>query len=320
MREKLIFKGKVLSGVGGLYRVITENGEQTECRARGSFRYSGISPYPGDDVLLEKTENGASVICEISKRRNVFVRPPAANIDKLFITIAAASPSPAYITSDKLICAAEYYGAEAIIIVTKSDLDALKAKEIYDIYTRSGYKVFVTSSMDGSGVDELRSFVLEKCGEKNGFDNTTSVFAGESGVGKSSMLNAIFPNLSVKTGAVSRKTARGKHTTRAVTLYPLDGVCSFTGAFIADTPGFGIFDISSIDDLYYEDVCGLFKEFNDYIGRCKYRKCTHLCEDGCAVVEAVKNGEISAVRHESYVKIYGEIKLFHPRQSKKKPK
>lgn len=320
MSEKQRLKGKVLSGVGGLYKIIAESGELLECRAKGNFRHSGISPYPGDNVLLEREEKGASVICEILPRRNVFIRPPAANIDKLFITVAAASPSPAYITVDKLLCAAEYYGAEAIILVTKSDLDPEKAAEISGIYQKSGYKVFVTSSHKGHGVSDLKQFVLNECKASGDAENTTAVFAGESGVGKSSLMNALFPELELKTGAVSRKISRGKHTTRAVTLYPLDGICSFTGAFLADTPGFGIFELSSIDSLYYENVCELFPEFEKHVGECRYRKCTHLREEGCAVIEAVKSGEISTERHDSFVRIYEEIKALRPWQTKKNSK
>ena len=314
LTKKNMIKAKVLSGVGGLYRVITEDGRMTDCRAKGSFRHMKISPYPGDNVLIEPTDKGADFICEILPRKNIFDRPPAANIDKLFITVAAASPTPAYITVDKLLCAAEYYKAESVILVTKSDLDPQKAEEIRSIYTKSGYKVFVTSSLSGKGIDTLKEFVYLE------IRNCTAFFAGESGVGKSSLMNALFPDLSLTTGEVSRKIARGKHTTRAVTLYPLDGVCSFTGAFLADTPGFGIFELSSIDELYFEDIPTLFPEFDTCIGSCRYRKCTHLREEGCAVIEAVQRGDISPFRHESYVKIYEEIKLLRPwrtAQSKK---
>ncbi len=311
MQKKLM--AKVISGLGGLYKVVTEENELVECKARGSFRHSGISPYPGDNVEIEVSEKGNGFITQINERKNVFIRPPAANIDKLFITVAAASPSPAYITVDKLLCAAEYYGAESVILVTKSDLDPEKAKEIFDIYSKAGYKVFVTSSLAGEGVNELKSFVT---GE---MDGVVSVFAGESGVGKSSLLNSLFPSLELKTGNVS-KISRGKHTTRAVTLYPLDGVFSFTGAFIADTPGFGIFELSSIDDLFYEDVSGLFPELGGFSGKCKYRGCTHLREEGCAVLCALENGEIAESRHASFVKIYEEIKQLRPWQTKKNSK
>ena len=307
-------RAKVLSGVGGLYKVLTESGEMLECRARGSFRHSGVSPYPGDNVLITEEKSGASAICDILERKNIFERPPAANIDKLFITVAAASPEPAYITVDKLLCAAEYYGAESVILVTKSDLDPEKAREIEEIYKKSGYGVFVTSSLMGEGVEELKRFVYEE------IRGCTAVFAGESGVGKSSLMNALFPELQLRTGEVSRKIARGKHTTRAVTLYPLDAVSSVTGAFLADTPGFGIFELSSIDKLVYEEIPELFPEFSQHVGTCRYRKCTHLREDGCSVLCAVENGEIARERHESYVRIYEEIKALRPWQTKKTQK
>lgn len=312
--EKEKIRAKVLSGIGGLYRVVTEMGDTLECRARGSFRHSGISPYPGDNVMITEEKNGANVIFEILERKNIFERPPASNIDKLFITVAAASPAPAYITVDKLLCAAQYYGAEAVILVTKSDLDPEKAKEIESIYKKSGYSVFVTSSLKGEGVNELKKFVY---GEIKG---CTAVFAGESGVGKSSLMNALFPELKLRTGEVSRKISRGKHTTRAVTLYPLDDVSSFTGAFLADTPGFGIFELSSIEALVYEEIPELFPEFSRYIGSCRYRKCTHLREDGCEVLSAVETGDIARERHDSYVKIYEEIKALRPWQTKKTQK
>ncbi|MBR2474316.1 MAG: ribosome small subunit-dependent GTPase A [Clostridia bacterium] len=312
--EKKKIKAKVLSGVGGLYRVLTENGETLECRARGSFRHSGISPYPGDNVLVTEEGTGMCAICEILDRKNIFERPPAANIDKLFITVAAASPSPAYITVDKLLCAAEYYGAESVILVTKSDLDREKAREIEDIYLKSGYTVFVTSSLKGEGVEELKRFVYDE------IRGCTAAFAGESGVGKSSLMNALFPDLKLQTGEVSRKIARGRHTTRAVTLYPLDSVSAFTGAFLADTPGFGIFELSSIDKLVYDEVPELFPEFSRYFNTCKYRKCTHLREEGCEVLSAVAKGDIAVERHDSYVKIYEEIKALRPWQTKKTQK
>jgi ribosome biogenesis GTPase len=182
------------------------------------------------------------------------------------------------------------------------------------IYRSAGYKVFVTSSLKGEGIEELKSFVM---GE---IRNATAVFAGESGVGKSSLMNALFPNLSLKTGAVSRKISRGKHTTREVTLYPLDEVCSVTGAFLADTPGFGIFELSSIEKLCYEEIPELFPEFAKRIGECRYKKCTHLREEGCAVLEAVENGEIAKERHESFVRIYEEIKALRPWQTRKNTK
>lgn len=291
--------------------MITEDGELLECRARGSFRFEKLSPYPGDNVTVTEEKSGRAVIDGIFPRKNFFEKPPAANIDLLFITVAAENPSPSYITVDKLACAAEYYGAETVIIVTKSDLSPEKAREIFEIYQKSGYDVLVTSSERSEGIDELSRFVKAKVSGR------TAVFAGESGVGKSSLLNALFPSLGLKTGEVSRKIYRGKHTTRAVTLYPLDDAPTASGAFLADTPGFGIFDLSSIDGLMKEDIAGLFPEISALPSNCRYRKCTHLCEEGCEVVRAVSEGRIARERHESFVKIYGEIKLAHPFGSKK---
>ena len=312
--EKNSKTGKILSGIGGLYKVLTEDGSVLDCRARGSFRSKKISPYPGDCVTIFEEKTGASVIDTILPRKNIFEKPPAANIDTLFITVATATPSPSYITIDKLAAAAEYYGAETVIIVTKRDLSPEKAEEISSIYQKSGYKVFVTSSENAEGITELLDFV------KTEIKGKTAFFAGESGVGKSSLLNSLFPSLMLKTGEVSRKIYRGKHTTRAVTLYPLDDVPSITGAFLADTPGFGIFDLSTIDNLVREDVHLLFPEFSEFSQGCKYRKCTHLREEGCEVIKAVEQGRIAKVRHESFVKIYDEIKLLHPFTSKKNTK
>ena len=309
--EKLRQKGKILSGVGGLYKVLAEDGRVLECRARGNFRFDKISPYPGDNVTVTEEKNGASVIDAILPRKNFFEKPPAANIDTLFITVATATPSPSYITVDKLAAAAEYYGAETVVLVTKSDLSPEKAEEIRTVYEKSGYKVFVTSSENADGVEELLAFIKKET------EGRTSFFAGESGVGKSSLLNALFPSLMLKTGEVSRKIYRGKHTTRAVTLYPLDAVPHIGGAFLADTPGFGIFDLASIETIVKEDAERLFPEFSEYSGSCKYRKCTHLKEEGCEVLKAVQDGKIARERHESFVKIYAEIKAAHPFSSKK---
>lgn len=309
--EKVKEKGKILSGIGGLYRVITDDGKILECRARGNFRFDKISPYPGDNVTVTEEKNGASVIDGILPRKNFFEKPPAANIDTLFITVSTATPSPSYITIDKLAVAAEYYGAETVIIVTKSDLSPEKAAELSSVYEKSGYKVFVTSSESADGVSELLSFI------KNKSEGRTSFFAGESGVGKSSLLNALFPSLMLKTGEVSRKIYRGKHTTRAVTLYPLEENPTASGAFLADTPGFGIFDLASIESIVKEDIEKLFPEFSEFSSDCRYRKCTHLREDGCEVLRAVRDGKIAWQRHESFVKIYEEIKIAHPFSSKK---
>ena len=304
----------MLSGVGGLYKVLTDDGRTLSCSARGSLRFAKISPYPGDTVTVTEEDNGRNAIESILPRKNFFGKPPAANIDKLFITVAAASPAPSYITIDKLICAAEYYGTRSVIVVTKCELDPQKADEIKEVYEKSGYSVFLTSSAEGIGIEALKNFIA---GEIKG---CTAVFAGESGVGKSSVMNALFPSLSLTTGAVSRKISRGKHTTRAVTLYPISEDINAEGAFLADTPGFGIFDLATIDTLTKDDISALFPEFQPYISECRYRKCTHLREEGCAVIEALEAAKIPKQRHESYVTVYEEIKKLRPWQTSKAKK
>ncbi len=309
--EKIIKSGKILSGVGGLYRVFTDEGEIKECVARGILRHGKLTPYPGDNVLIVGSGQGKNAIQEILPRKNNFSRPNAANIDILAVTVAAAEPSPSYITIDKLLCAAEYYGSEGIVVITKSELSPEKAEEMKIIYEKCGYKVFVTSSYTGQGIDRLRSYL------GNTEEGKTVFFAGESGAGKSSLINSLYPGLKLKTSGVSKKIHRGRHTTRAVTLYPVGKPEENGTAFLADTPGFGMFDISGIEELYKEDVAGLFPEFGKYTGECRYSDCTHLREEGCGVLQAVSNGKVPQQRHASFVRIYEEIKKARPYRIKK---
>lgn len=316
-KSEQIKKGKILSGIGGLYTVLTDDGELISCKPRGSFRHYELSPYPGDNVTVRVITQGEAMISEILPRKNFIKRPPVANIDKLFVTVAAADPSPAYITVDKLICVAEFYDITPVIIVTKADLDAAKAEEIKNIYTSCGFDVFVTSSRIGEGIEALKSFVYSHAA------GSTSAFAGESGVGKSSLMNKLFSSLLLKTGETSRIN-RGKHTTRAATLYRLDEMMDhysdnssetrsaeakkYFGSFIADTPGFGMIEPSLIAELTKNDLPLYFREFTTSLTKCRYTKCTHLREEGCEIINAVENGNIPKSRHESYVTIYEELK------------
>jgi len=185
--------------------------------------------------------------------------------------------------------------------VTKSDLDAVKAEEIAKTYTLCGFDTFVTSSTRGEGVGAVKEFIYTKS------EGSVVAFAGESGVGKSSLMNAMFEGLSIQTGETSR-IQRGKHTTRAVSLYPLSDSPSYDGAFVADTPGFGIFEPSQIPEFIRDTLIPCFREFEPFLTTCRYTKCTHLCEEGCKIIEAVENGEIPRTRHESYVTLYDELK------------
>ena len=294
-------KGIIIKGLGGLYDIKTDDGSIVSCKAKGAFRHEGVTPYAGDRVVLKTSDKGA-VIEEITDRKNHLIRPPVANLDILFTVIAAAKPSPMLPITDKLISIAEFNKIEPVIIVSKCDLDADMAESIADIYRKSGFTVFV-SGLE-SNKDELISFVKQCANGK------ISAFAGASGVGKSTVMNAIFPKLSLETGDVSKKTERGKHTTRHVELFELSELTddSNMSGYIADTPGFSLIDFTRFDFYKKDDLVYTFREFEDYLGTCKYTKCSHTSEDGCKIIEAVNNGDISRERHQSYVEIYNTLK------------
>lgn len=299
-----LVKGIIIKGLGGLYEIKTADGRIVNCKAKGAFRHERITPYAGDNVMLKESDKGA-VIEEITDRKNHLIRPPVANLDILFTVIAAAKPSPMLPITDKLISIAEYNKIEPVIIVSKSDLDESEAERIAEIYRKSGFTVFV-SSLD-SNKEELVCFVKQYANGK------ISAFAGASGVGKSTVMNALFPKLGLETGDVSRKTERGKHTTRHVELFGLDYLTddsNMTG-YVADTPGFSLIDFTRFDFYKKDDLVYTFREFEDYLGTCKYTKCSHTAEDGCSIIEAVNNGVIPKERHESYVEIYNTLKNKH---------
>lgn len=297
-------KGIIVKGLGGLYDVKTDGGEVISCKAKGAFRHEKMTPYAGDRVVLKKSDKGV-VVEEIEERKNYLIRPPVANLDILFTVIAAAKPSPMLPITDKLISIAEYNKIEPVIIVSKSDLDGTMADSIAEIYEKCGFNVFV-SSID-SDKNELLEFVKLHANGK------ISAFAGASGVGKSTVMNALFPKLGLETGDVSRKTDRGKHTTRHVELFGLDYLTddgNMTG-YIADTPGFSLIDFTRFDFYKKDDLVYTFREFEEYLGSCKYTKCSHTSEDGCKIIEAVNAGIIPKERHESYIEIYNTLKNKH---------
>ena len=294
--------GRIIEGVGGLYTVRVENDGEVKnifCRAKGIFRHEGISPLVGDIVSLDTLagEDNA-VIDEIFERKNSLIRPPMANLDCVFVAFASAKPAPMLDMVDKLIAILEHNDIEPVIVIGKSELDPIKASELAEIYDKAGFRVFSLSCTTGEGVEEIRKFISERSG--------VMAMAGASGVGKSTLLNKLFPSLELGTGSVSRKTDRGRHTTRAVTLYEVGD-----GAFFADTPGFSMLDFERFDFFDLEDLPLSFREINERIGECRYKKCTHIREDGCAIVEAVARGEISKSRHQSYVSLYEILKNKH---------
>ena len=294
--------GRIVEGVGGLYTVrCEENGEVrlVSCRAKGSFRHEGITPLVGDNVVLDVSAGEKNaVISEILERKNSLIRPPMANLDCVFVAMAAAKPAPMLDMTDKLVSILEHNDIEPVIVIEKCELDRERAEEIKAIYEKAGYRAFALSCETGEGIEEIESFIATRRG--------ILALAGASGVGKSTLLNKLFPTLSLGTGSVSRKTERGRHTTRAVTLLRISDELYF-----ADTPGFSMLDFERFDFFDLEDLPLSFREINERIGECKYTKCTHRKEDGCAIVEAVKSGEISKSRHESYVALYEILKNKH---------
>lgn len=289
--------GRIIKGVGGLYEISLDGGGRVFCPAKGAFRHDGIKPLPGDFVLLRESA-GEYAVESILPRKNELIRPPLSNLDILFIVFAASKPAPVLATVDKLTAVAEQNGIEPVIVVTKSDIDRDEALRLCKIYSSSGFKAFITGN--GTDTSEIEDY-FSSFGP-----HTTAAFAGASGVGKSTLLNDLFPFLSLQTGEISKRTQRGKHTTRHVELYPLPG-----HGYIADTPGFGILDFSRFDFFSLDELVYNFRDFLPYLGKCKYKKCTHLCEDGCAVVQAVENGDIQKSRHESYCELYASLKNKH---------
>lgn len=311
--------GKVIQGVGGLYSVRVLSAPQNPelvggtalCRARGSFRHNNISPLPGDDVIISPTtevpdkkskerENADYVIDQIDERKNSLIRPPMANLDYLFITMAAAAPTPILTTIDKLICIAEFNGIEPVVVITKCELAPEYASELRAIYEKSGFTVFCLSAVEDIDISPIDDFI------KNNLPGKIAAFAGASGIGKSTLLNRLFPNLALSTSEISRKIQRGRHTTRKVELYPLSD--SADCGYIADTPGFSMLDFERFDFFEKEDLPLTMREFSDYIGKCRYTKCSHTKEEGCAIVEAVKNGDIPPSRHASFCELYEVLK------------
>lgn len=283
-------KGIIVKGIAGFYYVNVEN-KVYQCKARGIFKKNGILPYVGDEVVMEITDekDDEGIINEILPRKNFFSRPPIANVDCFVIVISLADPEPNLTILDKFLVMAEKARTESIICINKVDLLSQRTKEtIAEIY-RPLYPVVYMSGRTGEGITELKKLLAGK----------KSALAGPSGVGKSTLLNLLQTGLDVETGIVSRKTKRGKHTTRHVEIFSLD-----FGGMIYDTPGFTSFDILDADE---DELEFLYPEIAKLVGGCKYDNCRHVNEPGCAVTVAVKEGIINPSRYKSYVAQMGEI-------------
>ncbi len=292
--------GIIIKALSGFYYVDCD-GAIFECKARGSFRKSGVSPLVGDRVELEIVDSKHGIVDKILPRKNSIYRPPVANIDKLFIVSSFENPSPNTFLIDKMSVIALYNGIEPIIVFNKADMGDFS--EWCSIYNRSGFKTYVISASDGCGMDSLIN-ELKGC---------VSAFTGNSGVGKSSILNFLFGDGRIATGEVSEKLGRGRHTTRHTELYALP-----FGGFVADTPGFSTFELDVSDFELKERLASLFPEFDKYDGECRFTSCTHTKEKDCAILDAVNNGEIQESRHRSYMQLFDEMKDLKPWEIKKR--
>jgi len=278
-----------MKSTAGFYYVRSEDGEITECRARGVFRKQKITPLVGDKVSIE-TDETRGTVTDIYERRNSLVRPPVANLDKLIIISSVAEPAPNLLIIDKLTAMAVDKNIEPVVVFSKSDLK--NASEYVEIYQKAGIESFSVSSKTGEGIEKFRNI----------FESSVCALTGNTGVGKSSILNSVDPQLALATAHISNKLGRGRHTTRTVELYEL------FGGYIADTPGFSSLDFENIEIILKENLQFCFPEFDKYLGQCKFVSCAHIGEKGCRICEAVRNGEIPESRHESYKMIYDEVK------------
>lgn len=282
-------EGKIYKGIGGFYYVKTTGEGLLECKPRGIFRKQKIKPLPGDNVVLQ-SEAGTLYIDEILPRTNSFVRPAVANVQQFVLVASTVQPGPSFLVMDKLFAVAVDAQVQPLLVVTKGDIAA--EDEIVEVYKNSGIPCICVNAANGQGLQQLKQQLKGKL----------SVLCGNSGVGKSTLLNALLPNANRETGEISQKLGRGRHTTREVELFEV------AGGLVADTPGFASFDLQQAAPIDKENLQFAFPEIEKCIGRCKFTGCTHLVEKGCAVLQAVEAGDISAQRYNSYATLYKEAK------------
>ena len=287
----------IMKSTAGFYYVRSEDGEITECRARGVFRKQKLSPLVGDKVTIE-TDGKNGTVTEIYERRNSLIRPPVANIDKLIIISSVTEPVPNLPIIDKLTAIAADKNIEPVVVFSKADLG--DAAPLVEIYKKSGIESFAVSSKTGEGIENFKHI----------FDSSVCVLTGNTGVGKSSALNAINPDLDLATAHISNKLGRGRHTTRTVELYEM------FGGYIADTPGFSSLDFENSEIIIKENLPFCFPEFEEYIGQCKFVSCAHIGEKGCRICQAVADGDIQQSRYDSYRLMYDEVKDYKEWENK----
>jgi ribosome biogenesis GTPase len=294
-------EGLIVKALSGYYYVMPDDDHEAivQCRARGLFRKKEISPLVGDRVLFERSDHDEGTVTEIQPRSSELLRPPIANVDQAVLVFAITEPSLNVQLLDKFLVHIEYTGIDAVLCFSKSDLleqdqgleiAGQNVQGILDMYENIGYPVVLTSTRKSEGIDQLKVHLKDRI----------SVFAGQSGVGKSSLLNTILPNLNLETAEISIKLGRGKHTTRHVELISIKGQ-----GWVADTPGFSQLDFL---DMELEDLSRCFKEFRELSEQCKFRGCSHQHEPKCKVLAAVEQGDIAASRYKNYIFFLEELK------------
>ena len=293
-------EGRIQKALSGFYYVDTGS-EILTCRARGKFRKEGVSPLVGDRVEVRELGNGEGVVDRIFPRRNFFARPAVANIDQLVVIASASIPKTDPFLIDRVAAIAALKDCEVIVVLNKCDLDP--ADDLYAIYEAAGFRTLRVSAETGEGLEELKTVIRGKL----------SAFTGNSGVGKSSILNALDPEFQLKVGEVSDALGRGRHTTRHVELFTLS-----CGAEIMDTPGFSSFETDELNLELKHRLPETFREFVPYLDECQFVGCSHTKEKGCAVLDAMKHGKIRKSRHESYLRLQEELKPLKEWQEKKK--
>lgn len=285
MEEK---KARILGVSNGLYSV-EYKGEIIPAKSRGVFRQKGIKPVTGDYVNLLLEENSDAVIIDIMQRKNYIVRPPLANLDLAVLVVSSCEPKPNALILDKLAAIFESKQIETVFVFTK--IDRADAEAFSQIYNSIGYKTFLVDNTNGKGADQVSRYLKGK----------TSALIGNSGVGKSSLMNYIAPAVFHKTCEISKKLGRGKHTTREVKLHKTGD-----NTYIGDTPGFSTVEVSRYGEIPSKELAENFREFGEYLGGCKFKNCAHIKEDGCVLRAAAEQGKIYPSRYESYCRIYSE--------------